>query len=270
MDKDLAALLKISRKLPKIGALRRVGRQLRKRYLREHENIEPVVTDVLGFQMRLDPKEYVDGALLFYPQLYDIGPIAFVQNTLKSGDTFLDLGANIGYYALVASQAVGPSGTVVAVEADPGNFEKMRFNFELNELSNVRPLNLGVSDKSETLRLGINTDGNRGANTFHHSENFEEGVDVQCAALSEILQTQRIEKVAGAKLDLEGFEFRVLKQFFEDVDESLYPGFLIVELNLKPFGDYRDQAKQALELLQSRGYRVAQQASRENYVLVRS
>lgn len=58
----------------------------------------------LGFEFELNPNECVDGAILFYPQLYERREISFIRSVLPSGGTFLDVGSNIGFYSLVASR----------------------------------------------------------------------------------------------------------------------------------------------------------------------
>lgn len=63
--------------------------------------------NVLGFLMNLTPGEYVDDILLQKPDGYDAEEFAYLFKHLKSGDIFLDVGAYIGLYSLVASKAVG-------------------------------------------------------------------------------------------------------------------------------------------------------------------
>jgi hypothetical protein len=54
-------------------------------------------------------------------------------------------------------------------------------------------------------------------------------VEVECLPLSAVPEKAGVTRIHGMKLDIEGFEFRVLKRFFEEVAESLYPGFVLVE-----------------------------------------
>jgi Met-10+ like-protein len=55
--------------------------------------------------------------------------------TPKEGDIIVDVGAHIGPYTIIASKHVGPNGKVVAIEADPGNFDVLNRNIQLNKLS---------------------------------------------------------------------------------------------------------------------------------------
>jgi len=193
---------------------------------------------------------------LFYPHLYERKEIAFLERTLRSGDCFLDVGSNIGFYALVASRIVGANGRVVAFEADPYNFEKLRMNVELNEASNVELLCMGVSDERATLRLGINATGNRGGNSFFSQS--PECVMVDCAPLAEVLRERGITTVAAAKLDIEGFEYRVMRHFFIHAERGLYPRALIVEDN-PPWVHGRSEGEDVIALLEQHGYRHRKQ-----------
>jgi FkbM family methyltransferase len=261
-DAELACLLAVTRRLPRFRGSGVIGRKLLGLYQRKPRR--PVTVDVLGMRMHLDPGEAVDAELLFYPQLYDHREVRFLREHLGPGDCFLDVGANVGFYSLVASRQVGPSGRVLAIEADPFNYEKLASNLRLNGADNVRALCLGVSDERETLRLGINSGGNRGGNSF--LSDGPEGVLVECHPLAALLADQGVERVAGAKLDIEGFEFRVLDRFFSQADPAVHPRFLIVECNpTLAIGPGED----VLALLLERGYRVVE-SSRLNRILTRS
>lgn len=63
--------------------------------------------------------------IIILPHLYEYGEIEFRRKHLWPGDIFLDIGAHIGFYSLIASRIVGEKGSVVAAEADPYNFEKL-------------------------------------------------------------------------------------------------------------------------------------------------
>lgn len=161
---------------------------------------------VRGFQIDLLQGEYVDDILLADPDAYDAQELAYLSEHLKAGDVFLDLGAYIGLYSLVAGSAVGPDGRVVAVEADPVNFRRLCGNLQHNKATNVIPVCIGVSDAEETLRLNLNIYGNRGKNSFLMP--YPEGLEVGCKPLQGLLNELNITEVAGVKMDIEGFEWR--------------------------------------------------------------
>lgn len=266
MDPELKLMLAITRRLPAVKGAGRIANYLRLIYLRRHRSV--VRASVRRFTMALDPHEFVDGWLLFGPQFYEDGELRFLERHLEPDDVFLDIGAHIGLYSLVASRAVGGGGLVLAVEADPQTYARLCSHLQWNEARNVRALNLGVSDRAERRRLVITSATNRAASSLLWEG--DEGLEVDCRALLEILAESGIQTIGGAKFDIEGFEFRVLSRFFESASETLYPRFIITEF----FEEWVPAAGgHTLELLSAFGYRVVATfrvaGKPVNYALVR-
>ncbi len=248
-DGELRFWLAITRRFPRMRGAGRISGLVQWFYNRKRRT--DTLTDVLEFKMVLDPSDNLEGQWLFSPHLYDRKEIACLRKHLKPGDTFLDAGANAGFYSLIASKLTGPKGTVLAVEADPVNASRLKANLQASGAMNVRVVNAGLSDKAETLRLGLNTSGNSGGHSFLYDG--PDSVNVECKPLLDILSAGGIRKIDGAKFDIEGFEFRVLCKFFKDASPDLWPRFIIVEHNAffagKKGGD-------TLQLLAQHGYRI--------------
>ncbi|TAN42045.1 MAG: FkbM family methyltransferase [Nitrospirae bacterium] len=261
-DVELRILTGISRLLPRMPKVGAIGNFLKRIYLRKKRN--PVETEIFGYKMVLDPGEYVDAEILFIPQLYDYREISFLEKNLEKGDCFVDVGTHLGLYSLAASLCVGDEGFVLALEANPTTCQKLGFTLKRNNIKNITAVNIGVADKACTMRLGLNTSGNSGGDSFVISH--DEGVDVECLPLLDILSMHNISKVRGMKFDIEGFEFRVLRRFFDDAPLSLYPDFIILEFNPEFIavagGD-------SLDLVKSKGYSEVLR-SRLNFVLQKS
>lgn len=93
----------------------------------------------------------------------------------------------------------------------------------------------------------------------------EDHVDVPCSPLAALLRKHGINRVQGAKFDIEGFEFRVLHQFFRDIDDSLRPDFMIIEQH----SELVERAGgNVIELLESEGYRM-ERVLKPNYLMRR-
>ncbi len=185
--------------------------------------------------MEVDPCEVVGGNLAFIPQLYDRWERALVRDLLPSNGVFVDVGSNIGAYALWAAASLGKGGRVLALEADPDNYALLTKNIEINRQQAVVTCILGgVADANHTLRFYKNTKGNRGGHSFVGSG--DQFLDIQCRPLLEILETHQVAQVDFMKLDIEGFEERVLSRFFEDTAQSspLRPTYLLVEIQGGP------------------------------------
>lgn len=261
MNLELAAMLCVTRRLPQVVGSAHIVGMLSNRYVRKPRPKECV--SVMGFQVELDPMELVDRLVMFAPHLYDRREIAYLRRNLSEGGVFLDLGCNIGLYSLAASLIVGKSGRVLAVEADPHSYNKLARTIEDNRIENLEVVQVGLSDRIETLMLRLQLEGNRGGSTFLDlGKTKDNTVSVQCKPLLDVLHDAGIERVHAAKLDVEGFEFRVLRAFFETANRSLWPNHLIVERNrernVAAGGDVND-------LLAERGYSLQFQHG-DNYV----
>jgi len=262
MDIELQIILSITRNLPRVRGAGVLANFLIKHYCRKPRSL--VDTNIKGFSMRLDPHENVDSGLLFYPQLYDYQEISFIGKHLQKGGIFLDIGANVGFYSLVASSIVGNEGLVLSVEADPYTYQKLCFNIRQNDMRNILPLQVGVSDMRQILRLGLNTAGNRGGNSFLPNTN-RESIDVACYPLLDLLRINHINQIAGVKIDIEGYEFTVLSNFFTEANYTMYPKFFIVEQHDKNSFLY---AGNTIDLLKQKGYEVHQKI-KHNYIMVK-
>lgn len=256
---ELGLWISISRKLPMLSASTRIGNLFRKIYLRKaRPAIRCRANDLI---MELEPWECVDGWVLFYPQLFDRNEISFLANRLTRGGLFLDVGANIGFYALTLSRLV-PDGRVIAVEADPYNVNKLKKNIDLSCVDNVTIIPEGVSDKQETLSFRLNTTGNRGGNSFA-SDAPGDRIDVACRSLLQMLEGVGASRVDAMKIDIEGLEYAVLSAFFRDAPVSLFPRAIVIEV--VPGWDARGGGD-VLSLLFANGYRVCGKHE-HNYML---
>lgn len=104
-----------------------------------------------------------------------------------------------------------------------------------------------MSDKIEVLSLGISTTGNTSGNSFLSTSSKR--IDIQCQPLLEIVQNQNCQKINFLKIDIEGFEFRVFKQFFSTAPKSIFPEWILVEDNPTLV-----QEGNAIDLLLAHGY----------------
>ena len=201
--------------------------------------------------MALDPSDCLGGLLAFVPHLYDRSERDAIAAILRSGDVFVDVGSNIGAYTLWASRCVGPSGRVLAIEPDEANYSLLLSNVRRNGFEDrVRILHCGVSDQRQVLRLHRNVTGNCGGHNFLGTG--VEGPAVSCIPLDEVLEAEGPLNIRMMKLDIEGFERRVLERYFERTSASSRPSYLLVQIEGGPLNR---ESKQALRhLILSNGY----------------
>ncbi|WP_161791963.1 FkbM family methyltransferase [Psychroserpens jangbogonensis] len=145
-----------------------------------------------------------DGGIVgnIYFGLYEFYESIFLIHFLREEDTFLDVGANIGHYALLAS-GVSKCNTI-AIEPVPSTFKRLNDQIELNKLSNkIETLNIGVADKSDYLFFSTDkTTMNKVVD-----ETYKEAVKVQVKAIDSLDGSETFNLM---KIDVEGFEKFVL------------------------------------------------------------
>ena len=172
--------------------------------------------------------------------------------TPKQGDIVVDIGAHIGLYTIISSKRVGTNGKVIAIEADPGNFEMLNRNIKLNQLTNVIPLNYAVYSKETKIKLYLPS-GESGFTKYNTivsdwANNEDKFVEVNANTLDYLLQLNQIreEEVNWIKIDVEGAEFEVLKGATNVLSKSKDIA-LLMELHGPP-NVYRPKVQEFLNL----------------------
>ena len=151
---------------------------------------------------------------LYYFGIWEPDFTRWIGGRLRPGDTFIDVGANIGYYSLLASRLVGKSGSVIALEASPTTFRALESNLARNRVRNVRAVNVAVSDSSGLAKVFRGPEENHGLSTVLESESLRYHCHFECevetAPLSAVLRDEEMRKARLIKIDVEGAEWRVI------------------------------------------------------------
>lgn len=114
---------------------------------------------------------------------------AVVAEKLRSGDVFYDLGANLGFFSLLAARIVGPTGKVFSFEPDVQIAERLRRNAGRNGLSNIAVVELGVWTASGTLN-SVTADSSppdRRVGRFQQNDNRTDGIPARCVSLDDFV-----------------------------------------------------------------------------------
>ena len=161
-----------------------------------------------GYEMPLDISGWSNRGTYFLRRFYDLPTQLLVQDCLKSGDTFIDIGANEGMISLGASRAVGVAGKVISFEPNPAVREVLSRTIRLNGIGNIEVRAAGLSDEAGEMTLFV-PDINSGEGTFTAVEGVA-GSTVTCPV---VVGDHDLDGVDPAliKIDVEGFEMRVLR-----------------------------------------------------------
>ncbi len=169
---------------------------------------------------------------------WDLGIQRVLEALLRPGDTYLDLGANIGYFALLGSTLVGERGTVVAVEPSTRALRKLTHHLWLNHCRNVLVVSAAAGASWDRAKLSLATEGNIGGSALQESETAARPTEsVWVTPMDEWLSPlQLVPRLI--KLDLEGFELAALRGL-ERLIERHHPWIVceITDPYLRKFGD---------------------------------
>jgi len=130
------------------------------------------------------------------------------KETVKEGDTVVDLGANVGYYTLLAARLVGQKGKVYAFEPEPLNYGLLLKNIEINGYDNVVPLQKAVSNTTGMVGLFLDSK-DTGAHSIYQPEDKREVVEVESVTLDEFFKDKGY-RIDVIKMDVEGAEMAAL------------------------------------------------------------
>jgi FkbM family methyltransferase len=157
-----------------------------------------------------------------YYKLFDYEDSMFLIDHLDKDDLFIDVGANVGHYSLLAAGICGCE--VMAFEPVPLTFSKLNKNVQLNDLtSKIKTFNIGIGDEDSFLNFTTNKDVMNSV----AQENDRDVVRIEVKKLDAILKDR---SPVFLKIDVEGFEYFVLKGA-TDVLANVSLKFIIIELN---------------------------------------
>lgn len=177
---------------------------------------QPVMMNwINGLKLRIYPKNEIFRAI-FVRGIYDPNLIVAVNSFLHKGSTFIDVGSNMGYFSLLASSVVGEDGTILAIEPSSRDYNRLVDNVNINQLHNISPYRLAISDKNGQAKISIACEERSALNTLGTSFGFK-GVekisveDVETATIDDLVQKEKITSIDVLKVDVEGSELVALR-----------------------------------------------------------
>jgi FkbM family methyltransferase len=191
---------------------------------------------------------------IYYFGVWEPNLTAFLMRRLCPGDLFVDVGANIGYFSLLAAKFVGTSGKVLAIEASPSIFEKLANNLRYNNLDNVVALNLAASDSSGVTSVYLGPEVNIGQTTVLKTDHYRVECEIQCKRLDDILSSEDLQRAKIIKIDVEGAEWAVmagvlplLKSFPETLE-------VVIEISPRRLETLGKSAEEILRMFEMTGF----------------
>jgi FkbM family methyltransferase len=198
---------------------------------------------------------------LFNPD-YNRAELDFLRAHLSGGDVFVDIGANVGTYALSLARDVGERGMAIAIEPHPVIHARLAFNRAASGFEQVRLVAAAAGDADGEVMMQTDS-RNLGASHVVTGKDSAGAFKVPCMTLQHILTEAGATKVDALKIDVEGFEDRVLTGFFAQAPQTLWPRSIVIEHLSR--GEWQ---KDCIADMVARGYREVGR-TRSNTLLLR-
>jgi len=184
-----------------------------------------------------------------------------LEKVLRPGMKVFDIGANIGYYALMELGLIGREGSLIAIEPSPSNVKLLNRNLELNGYTGIPVIECAVSDQSSRREFFLSKQSN--LNTFHTQgtgtkDLSGESIDVRTSTVPELAETYGQPDLI--RMDVEGHEVEVINGLVEAVRAGTMAPMIIFETHLTRYGADHDM-EAPLRALFAEGYRVRYAAS---------
>ena len=210
-----------------------------------------------GYEMTLDLSNWSERRTYFLGRFYELATQLFVKQFVSLGDSFIDVGGNIGMITLLAARCVGASGRVHTFEPNPVAFARLRKALEVNGIAHVTAREAGLSDAPGELVLSVLL-GHTGMGTLG---------EVREADLDKVTSRHTVQVVRGddvlpphlrgpatVKIDVEGYECHVLRGMAETL-RRLKPA-VVTEALPSTLGRAGETVESLVAIMTGHGYRA--------------
>jgi FkbM family methyltransferase len=178
-----------------------------------------VLTDVQGSKMYVDSRDVGVTPFLLEWGFYEKYETELFKRLVKKGMVVVDIGANIGYYTLLAAHLVGYEGKVFAFEPDPYNYNLLCKNIEVNGYRNVISIRKAVFSKSGEMKLFLDKINLGGHSLSEANVDKSASITVEVTSLDEYFKNTDY-KIDVIKMDIQGSEMDVLKGMTNTIKEN--------------------------------------------------
>lgn len=185
-----------------------------------------------GIKLRLEPQyNTIEKNILFSPNLREAKELNYLSPYLENGGLFIDIGANMGYYSLMAAKQGADQ--ILAIEPNPVLCERLSRMATLNNLNNIIDVaNTGLGETNDSLLLTLNP-FDLGSSSMVDKNMLGDKIKVPIITLPNLLNEKNIKQIDALKIDVEGMEDKILFPYFESVSNNFWPKLIIIEENDK-------------------------------------
>lgn len=191
-------------------------------------------------------------SVVVYSGLPEWDEMRFLQRVLRPTDGFIDIGANVGFYTVLASTIV-TQGPLLAFEANPRNLDVLRDQVKLNELTNATVFATALGNS--TGELSFFNSGRDGGSIACESDPSSSRITVPCSRLDDCLAGKRLPETVVAKMDVEGCEVLVLEGAVEAMASGRIAAW-VFELNDLALRKHGASGDDLLRIFSKHGYAI--------------
>lgn len=168
-----------------------------------------------GGKFRCDPRDIIQNRILYFG-IWEPTITRYLGAIDLEGHSFLDIGANIGYYSILCAGLVGRRGNVYAVEPMPRILEILRSNIALNRLENVTVIDRCVTATTGPREMFYGPVYNLGKSSQQSMRSGHEKVTVEGVTLFDLLKPEEFKDIRLIKIDIEGGELPLLREILRN------------------------------------------------------
>jgi FkbM family methyltransferase len=184
----------------------------------------PVDAGLFGLRVRFHPQDNTsDAKAVVCGRRFNRTELRWLADSLKPGGTFVDVGANMGFFSLFAASR---GARVLAIEPSPVLFERLRVNMALNAFEDAVLVRAAAGETEGEVSFEVNP-ADLGTNRVSEGG----GETVPQRPLLSMVEEAGFAAIDVLKIDIEGYEDRALVPFFRDAPEALYPRRLLMEMS---------------------------------------
>jgi FkbM family methyltransferase len=204
-----------------------------------------------NFYMRVNPTEHIQQQLFWYGYYEkELGDL--IRKTLKAGDVFIDIGANIGYFSLLAAKHQ-PTAKIFSFEPVSSLFKQFEENISINGFKNIIAVNAAVGERNDEREIYISGDDNKGMSSFEKPENYSGKTEtVKVVEFDDWVNKSGFYKIDLIKIDVEGSELFALKGMSETFKN--FKPLIIIEINPQTFRHFNFTGTDILNYLNGFGF----------------
>jgi FkbM family methyltransferase len=187
--------------------------------------------------------------------IYELPVQEALSTCLKPGDTFYDIGANVGFFTVIAAKLVGSVGKVYAFEPDKHNAAAVRHNVKLNNFNNISVWEKAVADTSGKGELLLaRYSGGHTLSVIDRPRDLAGSTTVKVVSIDDLIEQQQLTPPTVVKIDVEGAEIEVLWGMLQTIKK--YQPTIIYEVDAAKRDSFKQKNESIEALIHSLDYKI--------------